>query len=696
MKKLLIVTVALALFATSCAKEDLTGPNEEIVLTDGSDFYSDEATQIRNFDFNQHKTWSGQITINGYEGPLPGIPLELYNGEKLIETGWTDENGVWKVLLNHTEAMDLKVVCAMPTISGTYPIVHNNFEVNISPELIQAAEDAPLTNPLFKSGQTTTRSRGNSNWYDDRTYAFQSTRAWMTLPTMVDPDTLSDAFLTSIANSVPEQYPVAIHNPSLLADGSTSLHLAEAGDVWMTFVDEGAGYKNAVGIFTYDNANIPTTALDIDTIWTVFENFSRKWSGGGLLAGDKVYIGSYPAGTYIGFALIANGYVSNSSNFRSNPTYYSIPGLNPETNASKAQHNILLYDDIDNRFVIGFEDLQRSSGQSDEDFNDALFYCTANPPTAIDTSGVTEIVDELDDCDYDGVPDVADVAPCDARYATTNTTAGKLMFEDLYPFKGDYDFNDIVVDYDAVAWKNGSGVTTKMDFTFTLKADGGSLTNGFGLSIDDLTPSMVGNTTFTIDEGEFESTDDAVFIFTEDMSWTGVGMMNNTNGGNRSTDYPTYSVSFEINGAQSSDVFWGEKMNPFIFQTTTDGKRNEVHLKYKKPTAGAAFDSIGTGDDITLLENTMFSGDWTGSTNSVRYWANEFHTGESTLLPATSVTYTDRNGYPWAMHVDRSVKHANERILFTDAYPNFSVWISSGGDLDTDWFRTAITGKVFE
>ena len=693
MKNLLTLTTLAAVLLASCSKDE-GSVSYDPVATTGNQLTMDHLGPTTNHTFNQHETWNGVVHVEGYDGALAGIPLLLMNGEQVLERGWTDQDGDWALVINHTPSMDLKVQCNMPTLQSTYPIVDQQFSITMEPSHVRASNAEALERSSAKTNQTTVSHRGGA-WYDDRTYSYQSSRG-ATLPTMVAPDTISDSFLTHIANSVPEDYPVAIHNPSLLAEGSTSIYLKDSADVWMTFVDEGAGYRNSVGVFSYTASSIPSLASDIDTIWTVFENFSRKWAGGGLLAGDKVYIGSYPAGTYVGFALTANGFSSQGSSFRNNPTYYSIPEINPESNAAKLQHNILLYDQNNSRFVIGFEDLPRSNGHSDEDFNDALFYCTSNPYTAIDTTGVTPIVEELDDCDYDGIPDNADVAPCDARYATTYSTGGRLMFEDLYPYLGDYDFNDIVVDYAVLAWKNADGVVTKMDYDFTLKADGGTLTNGLGLSIDNLNSSSVSNVTFSDENGYFESGDEAVFILTPNCSFDGYGYMNNIIGGNSTANFPVYSVSFEVNGASVSDVFWGASMNPMIFQDLDNGLRNEVHLKFKKPTENADQSLIGTGNDITLLEDVLFTGQWSTASPAVRYWATLLHQGNATTLPKTAFTYTDTNGYPWAMHVDSNASYPVEKTAITEAFTTFSAWVESGGVTHTNWFTTIVSGKVYQ
>ena len=57
-----------------------------------------------------------------------------------------------------------------------------------------------------------------------------------------------------------------------------------------------------------------------------------------------------------------------------------------------------------------------------------------------------------DDTDEDGVSDLFDDYPNDPEKAFDNYSPaegqfGTLAFEDLWPAKGDYDFNDIVIDY---------------------------------------------------------------------------------------------------------------------------------------------------------------------------------------------------------------------------------------------------------
>jgi uncharacterized repeat protein (TIGR01451 family) len=60
---------------------------------------------------------------------------------------------------------------------------------------------------------------------------------------------------------------------------------------------------------------------------------------------------------------------------------------------------------------------------------------------------------------------------------------GTLAFEDLWPGKGDYDFNDLVIDYQFEIITNSSNFVEQVVGTFVLKAFGASFENGFGFQL---------------------------------------------------------------------------------------------------------------------------------------------------------------------------------------------------------------------
>ncbi len=196
-----------------------------------------------------------------------------------------------------------------------------------------------------------------------------------------------------ISNSLPESYPVPDYNPHYITSGyDTDVILESKADVWVTFISEGAGYRNVLGFYTYDVNNPPLMAPEPEDITIIFPNASALGSGGGLQVGDKVKIGCFEAGTGIGWVLLANAWNSGTSSvsyglwqLHSNPDY------NPEANAELRHHNVLLHDSDNERVILGFEDIRRDYGSCDNDFNDAIFYVTANPYEAIKSTNYADI-----------------------------------------------------------------------------------------------------------------------------------------------------------------------------------------------------------------------------------------------------------------------------------------------------------------
>ncbi|AYN67696.1 DUF4114 domain-containing protein [Euzebyella marina] len=209
-------------------------------------------------------------------------------------------------------------------------------------------------------------------------------------------DSVSPETLSMIADALPESFPVPQYNPQYITSGyDTDVILNENADVWVTFVAEGAGYRNVLGFYTYDINNPLTQAPSPEDITIIFPNVSAKNSGGSLEAGHKVKIGTFSAGTGIGWVLLANGW--NGSQVTSGLwQLYSGTAFNPEPLENLRHHNVLLNDPDNERIILGFEDIRRDYASCDNDFNDALFYISANPYTAIKTTNFNKITDHTD------------------------------------------------------------------------------------------------------------------------------------------------------------------------------------------------------------------------------------------------------------------------------------------------------------
>ena len=191
-------------------------------------------------------------------------------------------------------------------------------------------------------------------------------------------DVISADFKKRIQRSLPEYYSVPQYNSQYLNNNLTlDLQLKDETDVWLTFLDEGAGYKNVVGFYTYSLSSPLKQAPKDKDITIIFPNVS--YEDNALKSGNKVRLGHFAKNTGIGFVLLADGFKNGAVTWGNN-AFYSNPNFNPEKNANQKQHSVLLRDSA-GYLVIGFEDLRRDQ-QTDNDFNDAIFYLTTQTPNA--------------------------------------------------------------------------------------------------------------------------------------------------------------------------------------------------------------------------------------------------------------------------------------------------------------------------
>ncbi len=96
-------------------------------------------------------------------------------------------------------------------------------------------------------------------------------------------------------------------------------------------------------------------------------------------------------------------------------------------------------------------------------------------------SPVEEII--ITDSDGDGVPDEDDEFPDDPSGAKQIKGIYTLAFEDLYPDKGDSDFNDVVVRLTIVEMIDGQNKLRSISITTKLLASGAAYHNRFGINI---------------------------------------------------------------------------------------------------------------------------------------------------------------------------------------------------------------------
>jgi LruC domain-containing protein len=617
--------------------------------------------------FNYEMTKSFNISISTkdiYGTAMPGVRVEIYKdydeitkeGNHLL-TGITNEQGVWETMYPiDFVSKKLYLVTGyigLPSVTAV-DIINNQIDVTIGGVAGTSSLKGSYSMPSINAS-----------------YNYLCSFNGLGVPScLITPrDVISAAMLADINAALPERAPVPTYHPEYLANSNqTDIRLLEAADVWVTFVHEGAGYRNTLGFYTYDIANPPTSKTQISLITIALPNVSFSNSGGGLFSGDKVYLGQFPAGTGIGWVLIADAY-NGSQVVTTKPHYYSNENFNPETNAANKQHNVILYDAERQVYLIGFEDLNRNPGNgSDNDFNDAIFYVTSNPVEAIDNSNMPFVDPNLIDSDGDGVFDVMDDYPNDASRAFNNYYPGRLQqgslaFEDLWPAKGDYDFNDLVLLYHINQITNAQNNVVDIVTTNTIQAIGAGYKNGFGFQLNLPSSAIASVTGFNHKEGiislssnNTEAGQSKATIIPFDNTYnlyTGIGSgYVNTREEMAYITPPSIITTIHLVTPQTVAAVGLPPYNPFIIIDKERGK--EVHLPGYTPTDLVDQSYFGTMDDDSD--------------------------------PATGKYYKSTTNLPWAMNVPDQFDYPKEKTCIIDSHLVFGTWVQSSGFSYMDWY----------
>lgn len=269
-------------------------------------------------------------------------------------------------------------------------------------------------------------------------------------------------------------------------------------------------------------------------------------------------------------------------------------------------------------------------------------------------------------------------------------------FEDLWPGYGDYDFNDLVVDFYYMVvvcntWFHGQYIH-ELYATFKFRAIGAGMENGFGLELIGIPYDHIENVSWRYESGSWSDNFDellsegyitlepnnvesdqeyAVMIMSDNVDNVlpnpgGSGFVNTVE-----TDpyQPPVILEFHIEFPWLHRPYYGcsvpwwaytwtttalcyEDVNPFLIISGERGK--EVHLADFPPTDLVNADYFDTQNDDS-------------DPSSGRYYKSE-------------------NNLPWGLDISYSLDYPSEKNEIIFAYPYFVDWAESGGIVHDDWY----------
>lgn len=443
-----------------------------------------------------------------------------------------------------------------------------------------------------------------------------------------------------------------------IVDGKTMT--VESAKVYLTLLHESAHRQNSIGYYYYKTGETPANADNLEK-FIIVPNVSMKGDHPYIAAnsgnGPFVQYGSsqenkriqllfrdpatgkmtedFPSGYTIGYFVICDGWNSNVSDGSFNNKHFggirtSGTGIYPYFYSNADFHEsywgkrFLSLGLADGSVVYGVESSlyrydkdAKANKDSDLSMEDILFTIDASPNYAIKNPARPTVDPEL------------------SEIVGTETTYHTYAFEDIWPYGGDYDLNDVIVEHkrEMTFSSKGNSVQKIVDtFTPVQPAGSAAYQDAFAiqLGIDD---GMVEN--MQLSDGMTYESDTRCIIVTEDAA-RDLGK--------------TFTVTRIIkNGLAKENVT--EDLNPFIIAgyKKNDMARTEMHLPKHKATSRANTKLINTGKDAY---------------------------------------YVDKDGaYPFAISLPiRKFVPSPEYINIGKTYLKFDEWAASKGAKSADWY----------
>jgi LruC domain-containing protein len=506
--------------------------------------------------------------------------------------------------------------------------------------------------------------------------------------------------MTNINNAFPSEKAVPA-NSTWFTDGIVEITGAPTELYMAPYASSGAN-KNLISYVVYEGTKDITTltqaeiyALEVINIlpFAVLNNDQYTTNGQGVTPGKAVqllyhdkktnqWVTKFPTGAKIVFLLIFQESTVNSSKFaykfdQTTKIIWSVAAWNlkmPQPNADRTftrnGKKTLYFSTRDNSgndyHFIAMEDHVGTHRYADDDTNDIIFRIIPGEEESLTV--------EEEEFIPGGIT------------RTTETYNGILGFEDNWPHKGDYDLNDVMLEYATeISYVLETEISAepyveKVTDTMTFLHNGATFNNGFAYKVS-LPASAIQK--LTISKGDEAATD---YTVTTDGEGFIIQVLDDIQAilppMKVAENTVSYTVTMELKEGAVSQEMLNESdwkvtdnggttkaynlrkapYNPYIMPTNPGFPLSniEVHLPYYPPTENIDTRLFKQGSDVSQPELNWF-------------------------YASPKVEF-----YPFAMHLSGITRDEfdipEESIQIGDQYPDYLKWVNSDGTEYNDWY----------
>lgn len=436
---------------------------------------------------------------------------------------------------------------------------------------------------------------------------------------------------------------------------SKDMIVTKPAEVALTFLGGNTCWSSSLGYYYYMD-EVPNSLEEANVIM-VFPNTQdgaekkgvwNAYQQAGISTGDCVQLMYYPniskgskegattvfpMGCHIGLVLATNAWSNrmlSPSWGRNDKAYRSSTTLGFSCNNSSSKYSVprtAMYE-YDSHVMISFED-----HTDDQNFSDVVVTMTSNPIKAIESGAKVDETNLVQDI---------------------SCNKGVYLFEDLWPERGDYDMNDVMVKVTNTKTVNSKGQINVESYDFTSYNNKSNYTkiNGLAARLAGIQTSdqlkffrkREGSDKYEEIRCDYESAE-SIVLLSDDVN-------------DGCKDSITYRISVLHTGFVDKELI--KFVEPFIYRNE-EGGRWEVHQIDCPPSSKMNMSLFGTGDDASDVKNKKY--------------------------------YRRDGKYPFALHLADATKANLVKLIRSDGtsisnqYPYYDAWVKSDGKTHQDWYK---------